>query len=475
MQISKKAHSSLNLAKNDLLETPDKKPTTHHVNKSNKQDESAIKQPMEVDVLTYNHPPNPSKLIPVSNIFGAYKRVKNVITRTPTQKSMKLSEYFGANVYIKREDLQIVRSYKLRGAYNKIISIPESERHRTVFCSSAGNHAQGVAYVCNLLKINCIIYMPTNTPSIKFNAVKTWGKQYVQIELVGDTFDESFRASKERCNTENGIYVHAFDDEKIIEGQGTIAVEILEDIPESKIDFLFFPVGGGGCGAGISSYFKQVNPDTILIGVEPEGSPSMYEAIKQQQVVELDTINTFVDGAAIKKSGAKPFEILNSVLKDIILIPEGHVCTTMMKLFNEEGILVEPAGALAISALDRFKDEIRGKTVVCLISGSNNDLGRMTDIRMLSEIQQGLQYYMFVNFFQKPGALKQFIIQCLGPTDEITNLEYTRKNNREKGPALVGVKVKKPQDFEAIKNKMEELKITLRILQPNQEIFKMLL
>ncbi|CAD8177297.1 unnamed protein product [Paramecium pentaurelia] len=471
MHIQKKAHSSLNLAKNDSFDTPEKK--VHHIHSNN--EEKTQQQTIQLDVTNYNHPPNLSKLIPVSQIYGAYKRLMKVVTRTPTQKSIKLSEYFGANVYIKREDLQIVRSYKLRGAYNKIISIPENERHRTVFCASAGNHAQGVAYVCNLMKINCIIYMPTNTPSIKFNAVKSWGKQYAQIELVGDTFDESFRASRDKCSAENGIYVHAFDDEKIIEGQGTIAVEILEDINEDQVDFMFFPVGGGGCGAGISSYFKQVSPQTILIGVEPEGSPSMYEAIKQQQVVELESINTFVDGAAIKKSGAKPFEILNSVLKEVVLIPEGHVCTTMMKLFNEEGILVEPAGALAISALDKFKEQIKGKTVVCLISGSNNDLGRMTDIRMLSEIHQGLQYYMFVNFFQKPGALKQFLIQCLGPTDEITNLEYTRKNNREKGPALVGVKVRKPQDFEAMKNKMEELKITHRILQPNQEIFKMLL
>lgn len=405
-------------------------------------------------------------------IESAYKAIHQVVSKTPLQLHSKLSEKFGATIFIKREDLQIVRSYKIRGAYHLIQNLSAEERQKGVVCASAGNHAQGVAYSCKVLNLRGVIYMPEVTPKQKINQVKMFGDKWIEVVLVGDTFDDCQTLALEYAKTHNMVFVPPFDHIKIIEGQGTVAKEILEE--ESGIDYLFLPIGGGGLCAGVGSYFKDKSPNTKIIGVEPFGAPSMTEALNQGKPVALDKIDKFVDGAAVKKVGDKTFPICKEVLSDMLLVQEGKVCTTLLKLYNEDAIVAEPAGALSISALDLYADQIRGKKVVCILSGGNNDIDRMQEIKERSLLYEGLKHYFIVRFAQKPGSLKQFVNEILGPNDDIVRFEFIQKNNKESGPALIGIELKSKDDFQSLLERMDAFHLNYTLVNQDENLFEYL-
>lgn len=413
-------------------------------------------------------------MIALQDVKLANKALENVVFRTPLMKNNNLSDKYGANILLKREDLQIVRSYKLRGAYNKMFHLTQELQSNGVVCASAGNHAQGVAYSCNLLGIKGTIFMPLTTPKQKIKQVQLFGKQWVDVVLRGDTFDDAYAEALKFSQEKHQAFIHPFDDNLVIAGQGTVGLEILNDYKE-KIDYLFIPIGGGGLAAGVSTVFKALSPSTKLIGVEPAGASSMKESIKNNVNTTLEHIDKFVDGAAVKRVGDLTFEICKEKLDDVISIPEGKVCTTILSLYNEEAIVVEPAGALTITALDFFAEDIKGKNVVCVVSGSNNDIMRTEEIKERSLFYEGLKHYFLIQFPQRPGALRLFVTEVLGENDDITYFQFSKKNNRESGPVIVGVELKDPKDFDSLIQKMKELNFTYEYLNENQALFTTLI
>ena len=405
----------------------------------------------------------------ILNFAEAALRLKKVVNRTPLTFNHNLSRRYQCNVFLKREDLQVVRSYKLRGAYNLMSSLSAEQLQCGVVCASAGNHAQGFAYSCKKLNTKGVVFMPVITPNQKITQTKMFGEDFITVKLVGDTFDDCAIAAK-KYTEENGMtFIPPFDDYKIIEGQGTVGVEILED--ESNVDYLFMPVGGGGLSAGVGTYFKTFSPKTIIIGVEPEGAPSMYEALKAGHPVTLENIERFVDGAAVKRVGEITFSICKDVLDDMLLVPEGKVCTTILKLYNEDAIVAEPAGALSIAALDEYADRIKGKNVVCIVSGSNNDIDRMQEIKERSLQYEGLKHYFLIRFAQRPGALKEFVNYVLGENDDITRFEYMQKHNKETGPALVGIELKTKEDYDVLLKNLDQYHINYTELKKDDNAF----
>lgn len=412
--------------------------------------------------------------ISISDIDQAAQRLRGVVQKTPLQFSKRLSKQFGANVYIKREDLQEVRSFKIRGAYNKMSTLSAEEKKRGVVTASAGNHAQGVAYGCSALKIKGVIFMPTVTPNQKIEKVKHFGGDYVEVKLTGSTFDEAAAASQKYCKDNGAVYVHPFNDPLTIAGQGTVAQEIYEEL-EGKIDYMVIAEGGGGLISGCSIYIKEKNPKIKVIGVEPAGAASMVESLKQDKPVTLESIDTFVDGAAVKTSGDLTFEIVKKNVDKFITVPEGKVCTSMIELYQNEGIIAEPAGALAISSLDQLAGEIKGKTVVCILCGGNNDLLRYPEILERSLVYKGLKHYFLIEFAQKPGQLKRFVNEVMGPNDDIVLFEYIKKNNKERGPALVGIELKDSYDFEPFLERMKKIELSYTILKSDNMLYKYLI
>jgi threonine dehydratase len=412
--------------------------------------------------------------ITIKQIEEAGARLKNVVANTPLQLCKRLSEEYGARIYLKREDLQEVRSFKIRGAYNKISTLTPQEKERGVVCASAGNHAQGVAYSCAALKIKGTIFMPVITPNQKIERVKHFGGEYINVQLSGNTYDDASSASHQYCEEHGAIYVHAFNDPLTIAGQGTIAAEIYEELA-GQLDVLLSPIGGGGLISGVASYLKQKKPGIAVIGAEPEGSPSMYEALKQNRVVTLDTIDSFVDGAAVKTSGELSFELCKKYTDRVILVPEGLICTTMIELYQNEGIIAEPAGALGVAPLSELKGYIEGKTVVCILSGGNNDILRYPEIMERSLVYQGRKHYFIVEFAQKPGQLKLLVDKALGPTDDIARFEYIKKTNKEKGAALVGIELRDKKDLEPLIRRMREIELNFRILSDKEMLYDYLI
>ena len=410
----------------------------------------------------------------VEDIKKASGTLAEILEPTPFQKNNNLSDVYEAEVYLKREDLQMVRSYKIRGAYNKIRSLAPEVLKYGIVCASAGNHAQGVAFSCNKLQIMGSIYMPVTTPKQKIEQVRMFGKEYIDIVLVGDTFDAANSAAIEYANKSGKTFIPPFDDEKIIEGQGTIGYEILSQ-SKQPLDYIFVPIGGGGLASGLGSYIKQMSPSTKIIGVEPAGAPCMKVAVEKGEVVELEHIDKFIDGAAVKKAGQKTYEICKEVLDDIITVPEGAVCTTIIQLYNKSAIVVEPAGALSIAALRFYADEIKGKNVACIVSGSNNDITRMEEIREKSLIYEGLKHYFIVSFPQKSGALLSFIRDIIGPTDNLVYIQYIRKTNKEEGPALIGIEVAAKDDFKALMRRMDAHNMTYVYINENNKLFEILI
>lgn len=402
----------------------------------------------------------------LDNIYHAAERLRKVISHTPLQQNLNLSERYEANILLKREDLQIVRSYKIRGAYNKMAQLKSDA---IVVCASAGNHAQGVAYACRVMSIKGTIFMPATTPNQKVKQVKMFGKDQIDVQLVGDTFDDAFAASMKFCEEQNATFVHPFDDLSVIEGQGTVGLEIFKDA-DLKIDYLLLAIGGGGLASGVSTVFKQLSPQTKIIGIESEGAPAMKVSLEKGEVVTLEKIDKFVDGTSVRRVGNLTFEICRENLDQVLLVPEGKVCSTILQLYNEEAIVAEPAGALTIAALDFIKDEIKGKNVVCLVSGGNNDITRTEEIKERSLLYEGLKHYFIIRFPQRAGALREFL-EVLGPDDDITHFEYVKKTSREKGPALVGIELKDKAEFNLLLERMNQSKIIYEYINDRQDLF----
>jgi threonine dehydratase len=415
-----------------------------------------------------------SNTISVQNIQEASHILKDIAIRTPLMFNQQLSEQTGAKIWLKREDLQVVRSYKIRGAYHKIQSLSDEELANGIVCASAGNHAQGVAFACAKKKIKGTIFMPVPTPEQKVKQVKMFGKEYVDVRLVGDTFDDSFERAIGFCEAQNAAFIPPFDDPKIIEGQGTVGKEILEDA-EAPIDYLIVPLGGGGLSSGIASYFAVLSPSTKVIGVEPAGAPAMKKSLERGEIVTLEKIDKFVDGASVKRVGDHTFAVCKEVLDRVVTVPEGKVCSTILQLYNEQAIVAEPAGALSVAALDSLKNEIKGKNVVCVISGSNNDITRTAEIKERSMLYEGLKHYFIVDFPQRAGALREFLNEVLGPDDDIAHFEYSKKTNREQGPALIGIEVKSKNDFEPLVQRMEKAKINFEYVNNQPHLFRFLI
>ena len=412
--------------------------------------------------------------ISLEKIYKAQHNIKGVIEQTPLVFMKNFSERYQANIYFKREDLQVVRSYKIRGAYNKIQGLSTKELKNGIVCASAGNHAQGVAYACRKLNVLGTIFMPVTTSHQKIDQVKMFGREFVDVRLFGDSFDDSQNAANEFCKAKKSTFVHPFDDIDVIAGQGTVGLEILNDISKS-IDYLFMPVGGGGLASGVSSVFNSLSPKTKLIGAEPKGAPSLTTSLKKGENTTLTEIEKFVDGAAVKRMGELTFEFCKDLLDGTDTICEGLICSTILKAYNENAMVIEPAGALSIAALEKHKKHIKGKTVVCVVSGGNNDITRMEEMKERALFYEGLKHYFIIKFPQRAGALKEFVVDVLGPNDDIAYFEYTKKHNRDKGPAVVGIELETKEDFAPLITRMKQKGFLGEYLNENPALFQFLI
>ena len=395
-----------------------------------------------------------AELFDIKNIQKAKDIVRDVALVTPLQHNERLSEQYEANVYFKREDLQPIRSFKLRGAYHKIYKLSDAERKLGVVCASAGNHAQGVALACNKLGIKGTIFIPVPTPKQKLNQVRMFGGENIETRLVGDTFDDAYAAAQSFKDKSKSIFIHPFEDKDVVIGQATLALELLEQ-SQAPIDYILVPIGGGGLISGVLHVFKTLSPNTKVIGIEPEGAPAMHQSLERGKNTELNSIDPFVDGAAVRKVGDDAYDLCDNHLDKLVLVSEGKICQSILKLYNREAIVVEPAGAMSTASLKMIGEEIKGKNVVCLICGGNNDITRMAEIKERALLEAKLLHYFIVRFPQRAGALKEFVADVLGPKDDITFFEYSKKNNRSNGPAVVGIELKNPDDFNPLVERMK--------------------
>ncbi|MPR74751.1 threonine ammonia-lyase [Listeria monocytogenes] len=415
-------------------------------------------------------------LVTEEDVEKAYEALKSVVKHTPLEYDFYLSEKYHCNVYLKREDLQRVRSFKLRGAFYAISRLPAEQLAKGVVCASAGNHAQGVAYTCKRMTVPATIFMPTTTPQQKVSQVKFFGGSNVEVVLVGDTFDASATAAKEFAAAHGQTFIPPFDDPDIIAGQGSLAVEMVKDLNKAheQADYVFAGIGGGGLISGVATYLKAKSPITKIIGVEPDGAPSMTAALKQNQVVTLDKIDKFVDGAAVKEVGSLTFQHAKVLVDEVTTISEGAVCSTILDMYTKQAIVAEPAGALSVAALETYREEIKDKTVVCIVSGGNNDINRMQEIEERSLLHEGLKHYFIVNFSQRPGALKEFVNDVLGPHDDITKFEYTKKVNRGNGPVIIGVLLQDKNDYEGLLDRVAAFDPSYIPINDNQTLYTLL-
>lgn len=408
--------------------------------------------------------------ISVQSIDDASKTLENVVRNTPLQFNKRLSEQFGAKIYLKREDLQDIRSFKIRGAYNKINSLSLVEKKKGVVAASTGNHAQGVAYSCNLQKIKGIIFMPSVIPNQKINRVKQFGGKYIEIKLVGKTFDEAVEEALNFCKKTKSTFIHPFDDITTISGQGTIGKEIYDKLND-KIDILISPIGGGGLISGISTYLKSKINNIQIYGVEAENAASMQQSLKHKKIISLGKFDTFVDGSAVNTVGDYTFNICQEQLKEVLIVSNGLVCSTMIDMYQYEGIIAEPAGALSVSALYELRKIIYGKVVVCILSGGNNDILRYPEIMEKSLVYKGLKHYFLLEFAQKPGQLKEFLNNILGPTDDIVLFEYIKKTQKERGPALVGIELADKNDLTPLIQKMTKAQLSYTKIETSDPLY----
>jgi len=409
----------------------------------------------------------------LEGIQHAKLQLKEVCKETVLELNKRLSEMTGAFVFLKREDLQEVRSFKIRGAYNKIVSLTPQERERGIVCASAGNHAQGFAFACNHLKIRGRVYMPATVSQQKIAQVKMFGEGFVETILTGDTYDACQKVALETAKKEGQTFIHAFDDVQVIEGQATIALEIIAQHTEG-FDYIFVPVGGGGLVSGILTVFKALSPKTKIIGVEPEGAQSMKLALELNKRIPLKEMDRFVDGAAVRQVGALPFEICKEFLDDLVHVPEGKICQAILDLYNKEGIVAEPAGALAIAALDLVEYDLKNKNIGVLLCGGNNDILRMPEIKERALVYANLKHYFIIDFPQRAGALKQFVNEVLGPDDDITHFEFSKKSSKSVAPAVVGIELKSKDDLGFLVDRMKNHNFNFDYLNEKENLFQFL-
>lgn len=396
-----------------------------------------------------------------------------VATKTPLQKSERLSEEVGRPVYLKREDLQICRSFKVRGAYVRMAAMDEDERAAGVVCASAGNHAQGVAYACAHLGIQGTIFLPASTPRQKRKRIATIGGKWVEPVIVAGDFDEANRVAGEAAKDGGKVYVHPYDDPYTIAGQGSIAVDLDSQLPEDT-DMILIPVGGGGLIAGMATWLKAHRPGIRIVGVESEGAASMKAAVQAGNPISLEHVDSFVDGTAVGRAGDLTYQIVRDLVDDLVVVPEGAVCTEMLDLYHSEGVIAEPAGALASAAARNFLPQIPNGSVVCLVSGGNNDLSRYAEVTERSGRYEGLRHYFLVTFNQEPGALRSFLNDVLSEGEDIIYFQYTKKNNRDTGPALVGIELPDPTDIKGLRRRMAASPLQVQEIDPSSQIFKIL-
>lgn len=409
----------------------------------------------------------------VHKILKTYNYNKNFIKNTLLEKNERLSEKYNCNLFLKREDLQEVRSFKIRGAYNKINSLKEEERGKGVVCASAGNHAQGVAHSCSKLNIKSDIFVPENTPIQKINSIKKFSNDLCTLHVTGKTFDEAYNLSKDFSEKNKSIYVHPFRDEEIIFGQGTIAVEIHNLI---NPDIIIGCVGGGGLMSGISLYTKGINPECLIYGAESDNCNAMYQSIKENKIIKLENIDTFVDGAAVQEVSKKTFDICKQNLEDIILISNGQLCNTMLDLYQNDGIITEPAGALSVSALDYLdREKIKGKNIVAIVSGGNNDITRYPEINDIALRHLNLKHYFIIRFAQKPGELRKFVTDILGDGDDITRFEYIKKTNISYGQVLVGIESQSSNNIKILKENLKKNKFNYIYVNDDEQLMSYLI
>jgi threonine dehydratase len=417
----------------------------------------------------------PLPLLSAAEIDAAAKRIAGVVTPTPLQFSDRLSATTGAGVYLKREDLQVVRSYKLRGAYNLLVQLSDEELAAGVVCSSAGNHAQGFAYACRSLGVHGRVYVPAKTPKQKRDRIRYHGGDFIELIVGGSTYDLAAEAALADVARSGATLVPPFDDPRTMAGQGTIAVEILDQL-EDEPDLVVVPVGGGGCIAGITTYLAERTTNTSVLGIEPAGAAAMMAALANGGPVTLEHVDQFVDGAAVARAGKQTYAALAAAgdMVSITTVDEGAVCTAMLDLYQNEGIIAEPAGALAVAGLCEANIE-PGSVVVCLVSGGNNDVSRYGEVLERSLVHLGLKHYFLVDFPQEPGALRRFLDDVLGPNDDITLFEYVKRNNRETGEALVGIELGSAADLDGLLQRMRATEMQIETIEPGSPAYRYLL
>jgi threonine dehydratase len=407
-------------------------------------------------------------------IEAAGKRLDGVAVRTPLERNLRLSERTGAQVWLKREDLQIGRSYKLRGAYNLIAQLDDAAKAAGVICASAGNHGQGLAYSCHILGVHGKVYVPRTTPRQKRDRIAALGGKQIQVIVTGDTYDDAAAAAIAEGSATGATMVPAFDDPRTVAGQGTVAIELVEQLGHAP-DVLVVPVGGGGLVAGVATWIAERHAGVRIVGVEPGGAASMAAAVAAGKPVTLPQLDSFVDGAAVRRVGDVTLPLVQQAGVELMAVPEGLVCSEMLALYQTDGLIAEPAGALSTSALGNGLDVRPGETVVCLLSGGNNDVSRYGEILERSLVYEGLKHYFLVTFPQEPGALRAFLDETLGPDDDITLFEYVKRNNRETGVALVGIEISTRDDLPLLLSRMEAAPLDIERINPNSPEFRYLI
>ena len=407
-------------------------------------------------------------------VESAAKKLKGLTRITPLEFNKRLSKNVNASVFLKREDLQQVRSFKIRGAYNKISSLKKEEIKKGIICASAGNHAQGFAFSCQKLEINGEVYMPATTPDQKVSQVRMFGGEFVDIILVGDSYDACQKVALDAAKDANKTFIHPFDDPEVIEGQGTIALEMLDQYSKG-FDYVLVPLGGGGLVSGMLTVFKKKSPGTKVIGIEPEGAASMKLALEKGKRISLESMDYFVDGAAVRQVGRLPFKICKEHLDQILVIPEGKICQTILEVYNKDGIVAEPAGALAIAALNLMSEKIKNKSIGVLVCGGNNDIFRMPEIKERALLYAELKHYFLVDFPQRSGALKQFVTEILGPNDDITHFEFSKKHFRNSATAVVGIELKEASDLTILVERMKKYNFKFEYINDKKNLFQVLI
>jgi threonine dehydratase len=404
----------------------------------------------------------------------AAHRLAGVVTRTPVEPNARLSSQVDARVWLKREDLQTVRSYKLRGAYNFIVQLDPDVRDRGVVCASAGNHAQGVAYACRRLGSNGRVFVPRTTPRQKRERITTLGGTRIEVIVVGETYEDAFAAATDEASRTGATLVPAFDDVRTVAGQGTVGLEVVEQLGFVP-DVMVVPVGGGGLVAGIASWARERHPEMRIVGVEPAGAACMAAALAAGEPVSIDAVDSFVDGAAVRQAGFITYPLVRDSGTDLTTVAEGAVCTEMLAMYQSDGVIAEPAGALATAALGNTVKIEPGQSVVCIVSGGNNDVSRYGEILERSLVHEGLKHYFLVGFPQEPGALRRFLDEVLGPDDDITLFEYVKRNSRETGPALIGIEIARPTDLTGLLERLDRSPLQVEPVEPGSPLFHFLL